>query len=148
MNKLFFLLTALTLIWVSACRRPELQPDNLATVVDKEFANVPTPVVQAVRKAYPAATNLSFSELDKGKVWDSRFGAEARNYQARIDAKGAMLEVYAVSAFGERSGMDLPAAAQSTFMRSTQATELLLRVKGSTITRKPTRYSSVGKKKK
>jgi len=112
MNKLFFLLTALTLIWVSACRRPELQPDNLATVVDKEFANVPAVVVQAVRKAYPAATNLSFSELDKGKVWDSRFGAEARNYQARIDAKGTMLEVYAVSAFGERSGMALPAAAQ------------------------------------
>ncbi|WP_345241197.1 PepSY-like domain-containing protein [Nibrella saemangeumensis] len=118
MKKIFFLLTALLVIWVSACRRPEVQPDTPATVVDNDFANVPAVVVQAVRKAYPAATELSFSELDKGKVWDSRFVIDAKNHQARIDVKGTILEAYTVATADARTGITLPAAAQEYIQKT------------------------------
>ncbi|GAA4406395.1 hypothetical protein GCM10023187_25780 [Nibrella viscosa] len=120
MKKLCVLFMLFTIVWVSSCRRLEVQPDDSAGVVDKNFANVPAVVVQAVRKAYPAATSLSFSEIDKGNVWESRFVVEAKNRQARINAKGTMLEDYAVAASGERSGVgvSLPTAAQEYIQKN------------------------------
>lgn len=112
MKKILIFLSVWALVWSGACRRTDVQPDNPATVTKDSFAGVPAAVVQAIRKAYPTATELNFTEIDKGKVWDSRFVVDTRNRQARVDAKGTILEDYAVTASSERVGVILPAAAQ------------------------------------
>ncbi len=118
--KRFSLLTPLlALLWLGACRQQEVQP----TTTD-EFADVPVAVVQAVKGAYPTATNLSFTVIDKGNVWESDFSVQAVEHQAKINAKGSILEVYAL---GKGDGVTapqsvtLPAAAR-TYIEKTYPT--------------------------
>lgn len=109
MKKIALLLPLLAVIWLGACRQQEAQPAN-------EFPDVPTAVVQAVRIAYPTATNLSFTELDKGNVWESDFSVQAVNHQATVNAKGSILEVYALGKGDALTGpqsVTLPAAAKA-----------------------------------
>ena len=109
MKKISFLLTLLAVLWLGACRQQEAQPAN-------EFPDVPAAVVQAVRMAYPTATGLSFTELDKGNVWESDFSVQAVDHQAKVSVKGSILEVYALGKADGVTGsqsVTLPAAAKA-----------------------------------
>ncbi|WP_375448147.1 PepSY-like domain-containing protein [uncultured Fibrella sp.] len=109
MKKISLLLPLLAVLWLGACRQQEAQPAN-------EFPDVPTAVVQAVRIAYPTATGLSFTEIDKGNMWESDFSIQAVNHQATVNAKGSILEVYALGKGDALTGpqsVTLPAAAKA-----------------------------------
>lgn len=112
MKSFSFLLTLLVFFGLGACRQQEAQP----TVAD-EFPAVPTTVVQALRTAYPSAKDLSFTEIDKGNIWESAFTVQAINHSAKLNAKGAILEAYAVGnvAAGDKgpTSVTLPAAAKA-----------------------------------
>ncbi|ARK11390.1 PepSY-like domain-containing protein [Fibrivirga algicola] len=110
MKKILLYTTLLALLWLDACRQQEVQPTTTT-----DFANVPAAVVQAVKSAYPTATNLSFSEIDKGSVWESDFTVQAVAHQATVNAKGAILEAYALGKGDGSTGtqaVTLPAAAK------------------------------------
>lgn len=105
------LLSLVALLWLGACRQQEVQP-----TVTNAFPDVPSAVVQAVKSAYPTATGISFTEIDKGNVWESDFSVQSVDHQAKVNAKGSILEVYAL---GKGDGVTspqsvtLPAAAKA-----------------------------------
>lgn len=99
------------LLWLVGCRQKDVQPTT-----GNEFAEVPTAVVQAVKQAYPTAANLTFTELDKGNVWESAFSVQKVNHEAKVDVKGTILEAYALAATGgvaTPQSATLPAAAKA-----------------------------------
>jgi hypothetical protein len=112
MKPFSLLITLLVFLGLGACRQQEAQP----TLAD-EFPAVPTVVVQALRTAYPSAKDLSFTEIDKGNIWESAFTVQAINHQAKVNAKGTILEAYAVgnAAAGDKgpTSVTLPAAAKA-----------------------------------
>ncbi len=112
MKPFLLLLTLLVFLGLGACRQQEAQP-----TVANEFPAVPTAVVQALRTAYPGAKDLSFTEIDKGNIWESAFTVQAINHQAKVNAKGTILEAYAVgnTAAGDKgpTSVTLPAAAKA-----------------------------------
>lgn len=112
MKPFLLLITLLVSLCLGACRQQEAQP----TVAD-EFPAVPTAVVQALRTAYPSAKGLSFTEIDKGNVWESAFTVQTINHQAKVNAKGTILEAYAVGSAGAGdkgpTSVTLPAAAKA-----------------------------------
>ena len=112
MKSFSFIITLLVFLCLGACRQQEAQP----TVAD-EFPAVPTAVVQALRTAYPSATELSFTEIDKGNIWESAFTVQTVNHQAKVNAKGTILEAYAVgsAAAGDKgpTSVTLPADAKA-----------------------------------
>ncbi len=112
MKPFSILITLLVFLFLGACRQQEAQP----TVAD-EFPAVPTAVVQALRTAYPSAKDLSFTEIDKGNIWESAFTVQAINHQAKLNAKGTILEAYAVGSAGAGdkgpTSVTLPAAAKA-----------------------------------
>lgn len=118
MKKIWIALTLLALVGLGACQNRDVQPSNGQTTISDKFAQVPEVVVKAVQRAYPTATDLVFSELDKGKVWDSRFSVDLVAHQAKVDAKGTILEEYALKTTVGKWGETLPAAAQE-YIRKT-----------------------------
>lgn len=105
MKKFSILILLLTAALLNACRQNDLAPvDTNASM----YKDVPTAVVRAVQEAYPAAVNLSFSEVDKGKIWNADFTNAAVAHQATINQKGEILEAYAVGDAAKVAG--LPAA--------------------------------------
>ncbi|MEZ0539227.1 PepSY-like domain-containing protein [Fibrella arboris] len=109
MKQVVLFTSLLALLSLDGCRQQEAQPTT-------EFPDVPAVVVQAVRIAYPTATSLSFTEIDKGNVWESDFSVQSVSHQATVNAKGSILEVYAL---GKGDGLTspqsvtLPAAAKA-----------------------------------
>lgn len=110
MKQRSFILALLALVWLGACRQQEAQP-----TATTEFPDVPVTVVQALRVAYPTATNLSFTEIDKGNVWESDFSVQAVNHEVKINANGSILEAYALGGDGATgpASVTLPAAAKA-----------------------------------
>ncbi|RYF77244.1 MAG: hypothetical protein EOO39_04365, partial [Cytophagaceae bacterium] len=100
MKRIAILLPILVLLFLGACRQQEALPTSTS-----EFPDVPTAVIQAVKNAYPTATNLSFIEIDKGNVWESDFSVQAVSHQAKVSVKGSILEVYAL---GKGDGVTSP----------------------------------------
>ena len=126
MKKISALVTLLAILWLGACRQQQDVQPTAAT----EFPNVPTVVVQAVKSTYPTATNLSFLEIDKGNVWESDFDVQAVAHQATVNAKGNILESYALGNSDKYAGahsVTLPAAAK-TYLEKTYPVHKMLEI--------------------
>jgi len=117
MKKLSFTLTILAALWLGGCQQSDLRPDDQIKA-EPSLAQVPQGVLNAIRSAYPAATELTASELDKGKVWEIRFRVGGVVHQAKVDVKGVILEAYAQDGASGRVASSLPAAAQE-FLQKT-----------------------------
>ncbi|MFN8357148.1 MAG: PepSY-like domain-containing protein [Spirosomataceae bacterium] len=117
MKKTSLLFLTFVLLWITSCKNTQdVTPDDPASIDD--FSTVPSAVVEAIKTTYPEATNLTFSEIEKNKVWDSQFSLSAIPQEAKIDVKGNILEMYSVAATNSTSSTDggtvtLPAAAEA-----------------------------------
>lgn len=69
---------------------------------------VPQAVSSAVRKAYPEATDLKFTELEVNKIWISEFVVKIQKMSAVVNNTGQITETYNVA----RVGTVLPESAQ------------------------------------
>jgi hypothetical protein len=69
---------------------------------------VPQTVSSAVRKAYPEATDLQFTELEANKIWVSEFVVKIQKMSAVVNNTGQITETYNVA----RVGTVLPESAQ------------------------------------
>lgn len=69
---------------------------------------VPQTVSSAVRKAYPEATDLTFTELEANKIWVSEFVVKIQKMSAVVNNTGQITETYNVA----RVGTVLPESAQ------------------------------------
>lgn len=77
-------------------------------VKDVSTETVPEAVSSAVRKAYPEATDLKFTELEANKIWVSEFVVKIQKMSAVINNTGQITETYNVA----RVGAVLPESAQ------------------------------------
>jgi hypothetical protein len=84
MKKIVGLLVIFTTI--SACERTtDLQPD-----LDK---TVPQAVVNSLKEVFPEATDVTFSTIEKNKVWGARFETDAA-YSVALDSDGTFYNIY------------------------------------------------------
>lgn len=77
-------------------------------VKDVSTETVPQTVSSAVRKAYPEATDLKFTELEANKIWVSEFVVKIQKMSAVVNNTGQITETYNVA----RVGAALPESAQ------------------------------------
>lgn len=77
-------------------------------VKDVSTESVPQTVSSAIRKAYPEATDLTFTELEANKVWVSEFVVKIQKMSAVVNNTGQITETYNVA----RVGAVLPEGAQ------------------------------------
>ena len=78
------------------------------TMKDVSTETVPETVSNAVRKAYPEATDLQFTELEANKIWVSEFVVKIQKMSAVVNNTGQITETYNVA----RVGAVLPESAQ------------------------------------
>lgn len=71
-------------------------------------ATVPPAVSNAVRKAYPEATDLGFEVIEANKLWESNFAVKAQRMLAVVNNTGQITETYNVA----RVGATLPETAR------------------------------------
>ncbi|WP_266365072.1 PepSY-like domain-containing protein [Tellurirhabdus rosea] len=116
MKKIGYTLALLAALGLSSCQK-EIQPVDGVPITDPN-ASVPTAVVRAVQEAYPSASGITFTELDKGKVWESRFKVAAVNHQAMVNEKGTILQAYAVREAATGMPTDTIAPAIVTYIRT------------------------------
>ncbi|MFN8348301.1 MAG: hypothetical protein U0X91_25085 [Spirosomataceae bacterium] len=76
--------------------------------VDSATEAVPQNVSNAVRKAYPEATDLKFTELETNRIWLSEFVVNIQKMSAVVNNTGQITETYNVA----RVGATLPESAQ------------------------------------
>jgi hypothetical protein len=76
--------------------------------VDSATEAVPQNVSSAVRKAYPEATDLKFTELETNKIWLSEFVVNIQKMSAVVNNTGQITETYNVA----RVGATLPESAK------------------------------------
>ncbi len=91
MKKIYILL--LVMSWfLSACDSvKDLQPQqNLNEVV-------PQATVNAIRQAFPEATKIKFSTIEKNKVWQSDFEVKVEPMSAVVNNLGVITETYKVT---------------------------------------------------
>lgn len=77
-------------------------------VKDVSTETVPQTVSSAVRKAYPEATDLTFTELEANKIWVSEFVVKIQKMSVVVNNTGQITETYNVA----RVGAVLPESAQ------------------------------------
>lgn len=77
-------------------------------ISDVDSETVPQAVSSAVRKAYPEATDLKFTELEANKIWESEFVVKVQEMSAVVNNTGQITETYNVA----RVGATLPESAQ------------------------------------
>jgi len=77
-------------------------------VKDVSTETVPQTVSSAVRKAYPEATDLKFTELEANKIWISEFVVKIQKMSAVVNNTGQITETYNIA----RIGVVLPESAQ------------------------------------
>lgn len=114
---LFILLTTVLL---NACRQNDLAPTDAGV---NAYKDVPTVVVRAVQDAYPAAVNLSFSEIEKGKIWNADFTNATVAHQATVNQKGEILQAYVVGDAAKAAG--LPAVIDAYIQKNYAGYKLL-----------------------
>ena len=81
-----------------------------------------------MKGAYPTATNLRFSEIDKGNIWESDFSVQAVDHQAKVNLKGTILEAYALGSANGVTGnqsVTLPTAAKAYIEKTYPAYKIL-----------------------
>ncbi len=115
MKKIIVAFAVFSALCLGSCKNSEeLVPQDQA--IKQDFSSVPSAVVLAVKTGYPAATDLSFSEIESAKVWEADFNLSTIPHEAKIDAKGNILEVYATAGAmgtdGVMGTITLPAAAE------------------------------------
>ncbi|GAB4034638.1 PepSY-like domain-containing protein [Spirosoma gilvum] len=125
MKKISFFLLLLSLFGLEACQHQEVQSN-----ASSEFSGVPAVVVQAVKSTYPTASNIQFTEIDKGNIWESDFTIQTIQHQVKVKITGAILESYAVGSTNNTTGVSsatLPAAAK-TYIEKTYPTYKIVAV--------------------
>jgi PBP1b-binding outer membrane lipoprotein LpoB len=91
MKKLYILLLALGSI-LSACDSVnDLQPQQNINEA------VPQATVNAIRQAFPEATKIKFSTIEKNKVWQSDFEVKVESMSAVVNNLGVITETYKVT---------------------------------------------------
>lgn len=91
MKKLYILLLILSAIISSCDSVNDLQPQqNLNEAV-------PQATVNAIRQAFPEATKIKFSTIEKNKVWQSDFEVKIEPMSAVVNNLGEITETYKVT---------------------------------------------------
>ena len=66
--------------------------DRVNDIQPQTDDSVPVVVLQAIQKSYPAAQSVTFTSLEKGRVWEANFTFSAARLSAFLKADGQFLE--------------------------------------------------------
>lgn len=84
--------------------------DNIKDLQPTQNLNeaVPQVAINAIKKAYPEATSMRFSTIEKNKIWESDFKVRVQRMSAVVNNGGEITEAYQIG----RDGVVLPENAQ------------------------------------
>ncbi len=71
--------------------------DNLEKEIISQDTGVPSSVRKSIETSFVGATEINYGIIEKDKIYSSEFTKNEENYEAKVDIKGKILEVYSTN---------------------------------------------------